>query len=114
MKTFTQVFRYTLFALIATFSLTSQGQSVLNPADSVVTYNAAKPPTQPAYGTIGKWVRTVRLPWNTTLYKCYIYKGNQFRLCYPVGYNPTANDGKKYLMLIFFHGEGEGGTIYDK
>ena len=113
MKTFTQVFRYSLIALIVTLCLTSQGQSVLNPADSVITYNPAKPPTQPAWGSIGKWVRTVRLPWNTTGYKCYIYEGNQFRLYFPLSYNPTANDGKKYPMMIFYHGEGEAGTIYD-
>jgi hypothetical protein len=113
MKTFTQVFRISLITLIGFFSLTTQGQSILNPADSVITYNPAKPPTQPTWGSIGKWVRTVRLPWNTTGYKCYIYEGNQFRLFFPKSYNPTANDGKKYPMMIFDHGEGEAGTIYD-
>ena len=90
------------------------GQSVLNPADPVVTYNAATPPTQPAFGTIGKWVRTVKVSWNSTGYKAYIYKNNPFRLYFPKTYNPTATDGKKYPMMIFFHGAGEGAnTLYD-
>src|ERR1700759_5550145 len=91
----------------------SYSQSVLNPADAVVTYNSATPPTQPAYGQIGKWVRTKRLGWNTDSYKAYIYKGHAFRLLFPKTYNPTANDGKKYPMLVFFHGLGETGDIYD-
>ena len=104
---------YVLFLLSACFSFSSFGQSVLNPNDSVVTYNASKPPTQPTFGQIGKWVRTVRLSWNTSEYKCYIYKGCAFRLHFPKTYNPTAVDGKKYPMLVFFHGLGETGSIYD-
>ncbi len=33
---------------------------------------------------------------------------------FPKSYNPTANDGKKYPILIFFHGDGEGGPVTDK
>lgn len=88
-------------------------QSVLDPNDSVITYNPNNPPTQPAWGQIGKWVRTKRLSWNTNEYKCYIYKGCAFRLHFPKTYNPTANDGKKYPMMVFFHGLGETGSIYD-
>jgi hypothetical protein len=91
----------------------SFGQSILNPNDAVINYNSTTPPTQPAWGQIGKWVRTPRLGWNTTEYKCYIYKGEVFRLHFPKTYNPTANDGKKYPMLVFFHGLGETGNIYD-
>ncbi len=46
-------------------------------------------------------------------YKAYIYKGCAFRLKFPKTYNPTANDGKKYPMMVFFHGLGEAGDIYD-
>jgi len=53
------------------------------------------------------------MTWNTNSWKCYIYNGNQFRLRFPNGYNPTANDGKLYPMMIFMHGEGEAGTVYD-
>ena len=104
---------YVLFLLSFCFALSSFGQSVLNPGDSVVTYNSSKPPAQPPFGQIGKWVRTPRLSWNTNEYKCYIYKGCAFRLHFPKTYNPTANDGKKYPMLVFFHGLGETGNIYD-
>ncbi|HEY2727500.1 MAG TPA: hypothetical protein VGI61_10035, partial [Parafilimonas sp.] len=88
-------------------------QSVLNPNDAIVTYNSSTPPTQPTYGQIGKWVRTKRLSWTTDSYKAYIYKGCAFRLKFPKSYNPTANDGKKYPMIVFFHGLGETGSIYD-
>ena len=103
---------YVLLVLLC-FSICSFEQSVLNPNDTIVTYNSSKPPVQPAFGQIGKWVRTQRLSWNTTEYKCYIYKGCAFRLHFPKTYNATANDGKKYPMLVFFHGLGEAGTIYD-
>ncbi len=96
------------------FFNSSFGQSVLNPNDPVITYNPASPPTEPQYGQIGKWVRSKKLGWNTDEYKCYIYKGYPFRLHFPKTYNPTANDGKKYPILIFFHGLGESSTTaYD-
>jgi len=88
-------------------------QSVLNPADPVITYDPNNPPTQPPYGQIGKWVRTVRMDWNTDNYKAYIYKGMAFRLHFPKTYNPSVNDGKKYPIMIFFHGHGEYGPITD-
>ena len=113
MKNFTRIFSFLLMLLVALTGQSVSGQSILNPADTLVTYNPAKPPAIPAYGSPAKWVRTVRLPWNTTQYKAYIYNGCQFRLCFPLSYNPTANDGKKYPMMIFDHGEGEGGTVYD-
>ena len=104
-----------LIALTAFITLnnTASAQSVLDPTDPVITYNSANPPTQPSFGQIGKWVRTVRLGWNTNSYKAYIYKGCAFRLKFPKSYNPTANDNKKYPMLVFFHGLGETGSIYD-
>lgn len=115
MKTSTRKLVVVLLVALAGFIDQSvMAQSILNPNDTVVTYNPASPPALPTYGQIGKWVRTVDLGWNTTGYKCYFYKSNQFRLYYPPTYNPTANDGKKYPMLIFFHGVGEGSSsIYD-
>jgi predicted esterase len=53
------------------------------------------------------------MDWNTSLYKAYIYKGLAFRLHFPKTYNPTVNDGKKYPLLLFFHGHGEYGPITD-
>jgi hypothetical protein len=95
------------------FNLSASAQSVIDPTDTIVNYNSSAPPTQPAWGQIGKWVRTPRLSWNTSEYKAYIYKGCAFRIHFPKSYNATANDGKKYPMLVFFHGLGETGTIYD-
>jgi predicted esterase len=99
--------------LTISFSVGGYAQSVLDPSDPVITYNPNNPPAQPNYGQIGKWVRTVRVGWNSDSYKAYIYKGSAFRLKFPKTYNPTANDGKKYPMMVFFHGAGESGTIYD-
>ncbi|HYJ63217.1 MAG TPA: prolyl oligopeptidase family serine peptidase, partial [Parafilimonas sp.] len=104
---------YILCLIACVFAIHSFGQSVMDPNDTVVNYNSNTPPTQPAWGKIGKWVRTPRVSWNTNEYKCYIYKGAAFRLHFPKSYNPTANDGKKYPMLVFFHGLGEAGNIYD-
>lgn len=97
---------------LSTFNFLS-AQSVLDPNDPVITYDPSSPPAQPAYGQIGKWIRTKRLNWNTDGYKAYIYKGFAFRLKFPKTYNPTANDGKKYPLLVFFHGLGEKGPITD-
>jgi hypothetical protein len=113
MKTFTQIAPVLLLFVAGSFLSPVRGQSILDPSDPIVTYNAASPPASPAWGTIGKWVRTKRVSWNTNNYKCYVYNGLPFRLRFPKSYNPTANDGKKYPMLIFFHGNGEGGPVTD-
>src|SRR5690348_14858725 len=89
-------------------------QSVLNPNDPIVEYDSLNPPKQPASGQIGKWVRTNRhFNWNTDSYKAYILNGCAFRLKFPKTYDPAATDGKRYPMIVFFHGHGEIGTIYD-
>ena len=90
------------------------GQSILNPTDTLATYDSTRPPAQPPFGQIGKWVRSYkRVNWNTSAYKAYIYKGVAFRLRFPKSYNPALNDGKKYPMLVFFHGLGEAAPITD-
>jgi hypothetical protein len=81
--------------------------SVFNPLDPVVTYNASSPPKPPAAGQVGKWVRTVRVGWNTTSFKCYIYNNMAFRLKFPANYDAT----KSYPVLIFFHGKNEYGSV---
>ncbi len=95
------------------FHSASHSQNVLDPTDPVITYDTANPPVQPSWGQIGKWVRTPRVNWNTSDFKCYIYKGIPFRLLYPASYQPASNDNKKYPMLIFWHGVGERDTITD-
>ncbi len=86
---------------------------VLDPNDPIVVYNPASPPAQPAWGQIGKWVKTNRLNWNTSNYKSYIYKGMQFRLRFPKSYQHNVSDGKTYPVFVFFHGVGEAGEQYD-
>jgi predicted esterase len=104
-----------LLVITAAMVQTVRGQLIMNPSDTVVTYNGSTTPAQPVYGQIGKWIRTADLEssWNTNEYKCYIYKGYPYRLHFPKSYNPTANDGKKYPLLIFYHGAGEAGPITD-
>ncbi|MFT4022871.1 MAG: PA14 domain-containing protein [Flavihumibacter sp.] len=100
-------------ALVFLFGSSVQAQSVLNPNDPVINYDAANLPTKPAYNTVGKWVRTPRLAWNTDSYKCYYLNGSVFRLKFPKNFQYGVNDGKKYPMIVMFHGIGEKGTIYD-
>ncbi|HVU56509.1 MAG TPA: fibronectin type III domain-containing protein [Puia sp.] len=52
------------------------------------------------------------MSWNTDQWKCYIYNGMAFRLIFPKSYT-TAADGKKYPVLVFFHGAGEAGVVTD-
>lgn len=109
MKTFTLRLLFTGLALFLLQSL--RAQKMLDPADTIVNYDSTHPPVQPAWGKIGKWVRTPAFPWSTSTYKCYIYQGSDFRLRFPQTYQP--NDGKKYPIMVFYHGDGESGPIYD-
>lgn len=102
-----------LIAVLCFFASNAFTQSILDPNDPIVIYNSAAPPATPAWNTIGKWVKTNRLSWTTSSYKAYYYNGFCFRLKFPKTYNPTANDGKKYPMIVFLHGLGERGTVYD-
>jgi predicted esterase len=89
---------------------------IFNSGDPVVTYNPNNPPAAPAWGSIGKWVRTLRNEVNFTnkdSYKCYYLNGMPFRLKFPKTYQQGVNDGKTYPILIFLHGRGEGGGVYD-
>ncbi|MEJ7911576.1 MAG: carbohydrate-binding protein, partial [Chitinophagaceae bacterium] len=113
MRIFTLSLISILFSSVAFFSPGASAQSVLNPADSVRTYDSTARPIQPPSGQIGKWVRTRILDWNTNSYKAYIYKGVAFRLRFPKTYIPAVADGKKYPMMAFFHGLGEASPIYD-
>src|SRR5580704_16307643 len=113
MKFFTRTSGLLFIAIVFFTVQRVAAQSIINPTDSVITYNASAAagslnnPNYPAYGTIGKWIRTVRMSWNTNEWKCYYYKSLPYRIHFPKSYNPTANDGKKYPVLIFYHGEGE-------
>src|SRR5689334_11036823 len=90
--------------LVILFFGSATAQSVLDPNDPVIDYDASHPPVQPGWMQMGKWVRTPRGFGDWTLrYKAYIWQGLAFRLRFPNGYNP-ANDGKKYPLIIFLHG----------
>lgn len=112
MKVFKRVILAMVFA-VAAFVQDGNAQSVIDPADPVITYNPAAPPATPANGTIAKWIRTKRLSWNTDSWKAYYLSGVPFRIKFPASYNHTANDGKRYPAVLFLHGIGERGTIYD-
>ena len=109
MKTFTP--KVLLVGLSFLFLHSLRAQKILDPTDTLVNYDLTHPPVQPVYGKIGKWVRTPSMDWSTTAYKCYIYQGSDFRLHFPQTYKP--NDGKKYPIMVFYHGDGEEGPIYD-
>lgn len=96
------------FLLLDSYSSISQ---VFNPNDVNVEYNPQNPPVQLPDGQPQKWVKTSRLGWNTSSFKCYMYKGIAFRLKYPKSYVP--GNGQKYPLYLFFHGVGERGSIYD-
>lgn len=98
-------------AFFVIVGLTSAKAQVFDPNDGITTYNRNNPPAEPAFGQVGKWVRTRRLSWNTDSYKAYIYKGVPFRLKWPKNYDPSGNT--KYPLFIFFHGQGEWGSKYD-
>ncbi|HYE53263.1 MAG TPA: PA14 domain-containing protein, partial [Chitinophagaceae bacterium] len=87
--------------------------NVFNPADPIVYYNPGSAPVT-NWGNIQKWVVTDRaLGWNTSSYKAYHYNGISFRLKFPKTYQHNVSDSKKYPVMIFWHGAGEKGGIYD-
>jgi len=111
------MFKSLLLILAVACCISLHAQNVFSAGDAIVTYNSgAAPgtstnPSQPAPGVMSKWVRTVRQGWSTTNFKCYIWNGMAFRLRFPNNYNPA--NASKYPVVVFFHGGGETGTIYD-
>lgn len=100
-----------------------EAQSVINPSDPVLEYDATHPPTPPDYfHPLVKWVRTLNVAngavqsrnpdWNSDVYKAYNYNGLSFRVQFPKTYSPGINDGKKYPLIIFLHGQGENDNTY--
>jgi large repetitive protein len=87
--------------------------NVFDPADPITFYSAGAPPTT-NWGNIQKWVVTNRnLGWNTSSYKAYHFNGISFRVKFPTSYQHNVADGKKYPVMLFWHGAGESGSIYD-
>ncbi len=101
------------FCLLFLIALSGTAQTgILDPQDPIVIYDPVHPPALPPAGTLAKWVKTSRVAWNTTAFKCYMYNGIAFRLKFPKSYSPGA-DGKTYPLYLFFHGIGEAGVAYD-
>lgn len=102
-----------LFIGIGTVITPALGQktdtTAFDPNDPIRVYDPGSPPQEPAYGEVGKWVKSNRVNWNTSSYKAYIYKSMPFRLKYPKNWDRT----KKYPLYVFFHGLGEYGSVYD-
>lgn len=94
-------------------------QNVMDPTDPIINYNsgatAGSPtnPFQPGAGVMGKWVKSNNssITWNTSNFKCYIWNNMAFRLRFPNNYNPA--NASKYPVVIFYHGGGEVGSVYN-
>ncbi|RYY51211.1 MAG: T9SS type A sorting domain-containing protein [Chitinophagaceae bacterium] len=89
--------------------------NVLNPNDPDVIFTANNQPALPTWGVISKWGHTNRLAWNPYSYgyKSYYFKGMAFRLKFPKTYQHNVADGKTYPAILFMHGLGEPGPVYD-
>lgn len=111
--------------LAASFFYAANGQNVFNPADPIVRHDPTKPlgsaenPDQNKSG-LQKWVSrptngvsTGSSSWDASSYKAYyINTGGRkvaFRLKFPKSFSDPASAGKKYPVMIFFHGAGENG-----
>lgn len=110
-------------AMLLGIAFQTNAQSIINPNDPVLEYDPANPPPIPdGLHPLIKWVRTLYIQdsavqkrnrgWNSDTYKAYNYQGQAFRVRFPKSYDPTANDGKKYPLLLFLHGQGENSRTY--
>ncbi len=88
---------------------------VLDPSDPDRIFTSTNQPATPTYAIMSKWGHTSRLTWDPYSYgfKSYYFKGMAFRLKFPKSYQHNVADGKTYPMLLFMHGLGEYGPIYD-
>src|SRR5687768_1577444 len=119
--------RILLLTTISIFFISTlvNGQNVFNPADPIVRYNAgaasgsAQNPDQNTAG-LQKWVSTATLgissgsgSFDASSYKAYFININgakvAFRMKFPRSYSNPDSVGKKYPMMLFFHGAGEAG-----
>ena len=104
------------FLILALSNYNSFAQpNILNPNDPDVIFTSTNQPALPPYGVISKWGHTNRLSWNPFSYgyKSYYFKGMAFRIKFPKTYQHNVADGKVYPSIIFLHGLGEPGPVYD-
>jgi len=100
-------------------------QNIFNPADPIVRWKSTDPlgsstNPNPNIGGLQKWVSvasngisTGTGSWDVTSYKAYFINigGSRmcFRLKFPKSYSNPDSAGKKYPVMLFFHGAGEPG-----
>lgn len=103
-----------IFALLSSQYAFSQA-NVLDPNDPDVVFTPSNQPAAPAWGQISKWGHSNSLGWNPYSYgyKSYIFRGMAFRIKFPKTYAHNVADGKTYPAIIFLHGLGEPGNIWD-
>ena len=105
-----------LLLLTVFFSNRAIGQAnILNPNDPDVVFTTTNRPPVPTWGRMSKWGHSNRLSWNPFSfgYKSYYFKGMAFRVKFPKTYEHNIVDGKTYPSIVFFHGLGEPGPIWD-
>ena len=110
------IFIATLLFWAVLFSNNVIGQAnVLNPNDPDVVFTTTNQPPVPTWGIMSKWGHKNRLSWNPFSfgYKSYYFKGMAFRVKFPKTYQHNIVDGKTYPSIVFFHGLGEPGPIWD-
>lgn len=103
----------------------ASAQNVFNPSDPIIRYKSTDPlgsSTNPSPSKTGlqKWVSTPTNgistgtgTWDASSFKAYFAnlfgKGMAFRLKFPRSYSNPDSAGKKYPVMLFFHGAGEAG-----
>ncbi|MEP6710994.1 MAG: fibronectin type III domain-containing protein [Ferruginibacter sp.] len=113
MKKFLPVLAAFILALVS-YNVFAQ-PNILNPNDPDVIFTSSNQPPAPTYGVMSKWGHTNRLSWNpfSNGYKSYYFKGMAFRIKFPKTYQHNVADGKNYPAILFLHGLGEPGPIWD-
>lgn len=104
-----------LLCMTSILNTTIAQPNILNPNDPDVVFTSSNQPALPTWGVMSKWGHTNRLSWNPFNYgyKSYYFKGMAFRLKFPKTYQHNLADGKTYPAILFFHGLGEPGPVYD-
>ena len=104
-----------LLCMTCILNTTFAQPNILNPNDPDVIFTSSNQPALPTWGVMSKWGHTNRLSWNPYSYgyKSYYFKGMAFRLKFPKTYQHNVADGKTYPAILFMHGLGEPGPVYD-
>jgi pimeloyl-ACP methyl ester carboxylesterase len=106
---------FTFIMLLLSYDTSNAQANVLDPSDPDVIFTSTNQPAYPTYAKMSKWGHTNRLSWNPYSYgfKSYYFKGMAFRVKFPKSYMHNVADGKVYPAIIFLHGLGESGNIWD-